>query len=157
MTNRSLLSSALIGAVASARSMTPMATIAAARMAGRGTSGEVFLLDRPLFKYGALAMGAGELYGDKMKSAPDRTVFLGLLARVMSAGIAGAALAPRGREKAGAAVAVATAVPLAYATLAGRKKAMAQIGQTKSGLIEDALVVAAGIAVVTLATRSRGG
>lgn len=157
MTNRSLLSSALIGAVASARSMTPMATIAAARMAGRGTSGEVFLLDRPLFKYGALAMGAGELYGDKMKSAPDRTVFLGLLARVMSAGIAGAALAPRGREKAGAAVAVATAVPLAYATLAGRKKAMAQIGQTKSGLIEDALVVAAGIAVVTLATRSRVG
>ena len=157
MTNRSLLSSALIGAVASARSMTPMATIAAARMAGRGTSGEVFLLDRPLFKYSALAMGAGELYGDKMKSAPDRTVFLGLLARVMSAGIAGAALAPRGREKAGAAVAVATAVPLAYATLAGRKKAMAQIGQTKSGLIEDALVVAAGIAVVTLATRSRGG
>jgi len=157
MTNRSLLSSALIGAVASARSMTPMATIAAARMAGRGTSGEVFLLDRPLFKYGALAMGVGELFGDKMKSAPDRTVFLGLLARVMSAGIAGAALAPRGREKAGAAVAVATAVPLAYATLAGRKKAMAQIGQTKSGLIEDALVVAAGIAVVTLATRSRGG
>ncbi|MCQ4319246.1 hypothetical protein [Stutzerimonas stutzeri] len=157
MTNRSLLSSALIGAVASARSMTPMATIAAARMAGRGTSGEVFLLDRPLFKYGALAMGAGELYGDKMKSAPDRTVFLGLLARVMSAAIAGAALAPRGREKAGAVVAVATAVPLAYATLAGRKKAMAQIGQTKSGLIEDALVVAAGIAVVTLATRSRVG
>lgn len=155
MTNRTLLSSALIGAVASARSMTPMATIAAARLAGRGTSGEVFLLDRPVFKYGALAMGAGELYGDKMKSAPDRTVFLGLLARVMSAGIAGAALAPRGREKAGAAVAVATAVPLAYATLAGRKKAMAQIGQTKSGLIEDALVVAAGIAVVALATRGR--
>lgn len=155
MTNRTLLSSALIGAVASARSMTPMATIAAARLAGRGTSGEVFLLDRPLFKYGALAMGAGELYGDKMKSAPDRTVFLGLLARVASAGIAGAALAPRGREKAGAAVAVATAVPLAYATLAGRKKAMAQMGQTKSGLIEDALVIAAGIAVVALATRGR--
>ena len=39
------------------------------------------LLDRPLFKYGAMAMGAGELVGDKMKSAPDRTVFLGLLAR----------------------------------------------------------------------------
>ena len=48
-------------------------------------------------------MGVGELLGDKMKSAPDRTVFLGLLARVMSAGIAGAALAPRGqRAKLGA-------------------------------------------------------
>lgn len=149
----SLLSSALIGAVASARSMTPMATIAAARLAKRDTPGELFLLDRPLFKYGALAMGVGELAGDKMKTAPDRTVFLGLLARVMSAGIAGAALAPRGQEKAGAALAVATAVPLAYLTLAKRKQAMATVGQTRSGLIEDALVVAAGAAVVALATR----
>ncbi|MDQ2987619.1 MAG: hypothetical protein M3R60_00785 [Pseudomonadota bacterium] len=149
----SLIPSALIGAVASARSMTPMATIAMARMAGRHTTGELILLDRPLFKAGALAMGIGELFGDKMKTAPDRTIFLGLLARVMSAGIAGAALAPRGRAPAGAAVAVATAVPLAYLTLAGRKRAMASIGQTRSGLIEDALIVAAGAAIVTLATR----
>jgi uncharacterized membrane protein len=103
MKTSGLLSSVLIGAVASARSMTPMATLATARLADRRTPGEVFLLDRPLFKYGALAMGAGELVGDKMKTAPDRTVFLGLLARVLSAGIAGAALAPEGREKAGAA------------------------------------------------------
>ena len=151
----SLLSSVLIGAVASARSMTPMASLAGARLAGRRTPGELVLLDRPVIKYGALAMGVGELLGDKMKTAPDRTVPLGLLARVMSAGIAGAALAPRGREKPGAALAVATAVPLAYATLAGRKRAMARIGQTRSGLIEDALVVAAGIGVVALATRAR--
>ncbi|SHH19939.1 hypothetical protein [Massilia sp. CF038] len=149
----SLLSSALIGAVASARSMTPMATIATARFIGRQTSGRLMLLDRPVFKYGAMAMGVGELFGDKMKTAPDRTVFLGLLARVMSAGIAGAALAPQGRERAGAAVAVATAVPLAYVTLAGRKRAMESMGQTRSGLIEDLLVVAAGVAIVALATR----
>jgi uncharacterized membrane protein len=155
MKTPALLSSALIGAVASARSMTPMATIAAARVAGRDTPGELVLLNHPVVKYGALAMGVGELFGDKMKSAPDRTVFLGLLARVMSAGIAGAALAPKGREKEGAAVAVATAVPLAYLTLAGRKKAMASIGQTRSGLIEDALIVAAGTAIVALATRSK--
>ncbi|ALK96220.1 hypothetical protein AB595_14525 [Massilia sp. WF1] len=153
MNIRSFLPSALIGAVASARSMTPMATIATARLADRHTPGELFLLDRPVFKYGALAMGAGELFGDKMKSAPDRTVFLGLLARVMSAGIAGAALAPRGQEKTGAAVAVATAVPLAYLTLAARKQAMARIGQTRSGLIEDALIVAAGAAIVALSTQ----
>jgi uncharacterized membrane protein len=97
----------------------------------------LFLLDHPVFKFGALALGAGELLGDKMKSAPDRTVFLGLLARLMSAGIAGAALAPRGKEKVGAALAVATAVPLAYLTLAGRKQAMARLGQIRSGLIED--------------------
>jgi uncharacterized membrane protein len=157
MAIRSLLPSILIGAVASARSMTPMATLAAARLAGRDTTGTLALLDRPLFKYGALAMGAGELAGDKMKTAPDRTVFLGLLARVMSAGIAGAALAPRGREQAGAAAAIATAVPLAYLTLAGRKQAMARIGQTRSGLIEDALVVGAGAAIVALATQPEQG
>lgn len=150
---RELFCSALIGAVASARSMTPMASIAAARVLGHRTPGRLMLLDRPVFKYGALAMGAGELLGDKMKSAPDRTVFLGLLARVMSAGIAGAALAPRGREQAGAAAAVATAVPLAYLTLAARKHAMARMGQTRSGLIEDALIVAAGAAVVAMAVR----
>jgi uncharacterized membrane protein len=150
MTLRSLLSSALIGVVASARSMTPMATIAAARLAGRRTPGQLVLLDRPLFKLGALVMGVGELFGDKMKTAPDRTVALGLMARIASAGIAGAALAPHGRERAGATVAVATAVPLAYATLAARKQAMARIGQTRSGLIEDALVVAAGVAIVAL-------
>lgn len=150
-----LLPSALIGAVASARSMTPMATLATARLAGRNTPGRLVLLDHPLFRFGALAMGVGELFGDKMKTAPDRTVFLGLLARVASAGIAGAALAPRGRERAGAAVAVATAVPLAYFTLSARKRAMARIGQTPSGLIEDALIVAAGAAIVALTVRRR--
>ena len=150
-----LLFSALIGAVASARSMTPMATIAAARLLGQRTPGHLVLLDRPVFEMGALAMGVGELFGDKMKTAPDRTVFLWLLARVMSAGIAGAALAPRGREQAGAMIAIATAVPLAYLTLAGRERAMARIGQTRSGLIEDALVVVAGAMVVALAVRSK--
>ena len=148
-----LIFSSLIGAVASARSMTPMASLAAARLLGKRTPGRLVLLNHPVFKFGALAMGVGELFGDKMKTAPDRTVFLGLLARVASAGIAGAALAPRGREQAGAVVAVATAVPLAYVTLAARKRAIEGIGQTRSGLIEDTLVVAAGLAIVALAVK----
>lgn len=133
--------------------MTPMAAIAGTRLLDERTPGRLFLLDHPLFKFGAMAMGIGELFGDKMKTAPDRTVFLGLLARVMSAGIAGAALAPRGRERLGAGLAVGTAVPMAYLTLAGRKRAMSRIGQTRSGLIEDALIVAAGAAVVALTLR----
>jgi hypothetical protein len=72
---------------------------------------------------------------------------------VISAGIAGAALAPRGRERAGTLIAITTAVPLAYVTLAGRKHKMGRIGQTRSGLIEDAFVVAAGVAVVALAVQ----
>lgn len=155
MRDLGLLPSVLIGAVASARSMTPMAALAGAHLAGRRTPGRLWLLTQPLFTFGALAMGPGELLGDKMKSAPDRTVFLGLLARVMSAGIAGAALAPRGRERLGAAAAIGTAVPMAYATLTGRKRAMREIGQTRSGLIEDALIVGAGVAVVAWALKRR--
>ena len=74
----------------------------------------------------------------------------------MSGGIAGAALAPRGREKLGAELAIGTAAPMAYLTLAGRKRAMRRIGQTKSsGLIEDASIVAPGISIVAMATRGR--
>lgn len=150
-----LAPAALIGAVASARSMTPMAGIVVAHLMGKRTPGRLFLLNRPLFGWGALALGLGlgELLGDKMKSAPDRTVALGLLSRVSSAGIAGAALAPRGREKAGALTAIAAAVPLSYLTLAGRKRAIAEMGQTRSGLIEDALIVTAAAVVVALAVR----
>lgn len=113
------------------------------------------LLKQPLFTAGALMMGVAELFGDKMRTAPDRTVPLGLIARIMSAGIAGAALAPRGRERMGGAVAVATAVPLAYLTLGARKRAMRQSGQTRSGLVEDLLVVSGALGVVIWATRGR--
>ncbi|MBK4772558.1 MAG: hypothetical protein FT726_23425, partial [Pantoea sp. Morm] len=63
--------------------------------------------------------------------------------------------APGGEEKTGAAIAISTAVPLAYATLAARKKAMGEMSQTKSGLIEDTLIVAIGAAVVFFATRPK--
>ena len=133
--------------------MTPMAALAGAHLAGRRTPGRLLLLGRPLFTAGALAMGVGELLGDKMRSAPDRTVLPGLLARIMSAGIAGAALAPHGRERVGAGLAVGSAVPLAYLTLWARKRAMRRMGQTRSGLIEDGLVVAAGVALVAAAAK----
>lgn len=132
-----------------------MGALASAHLAGRATPGRLVLLKQPVFTAGALMMGVAELFGDKMKTAPDRTVPLGLIARIMSAGIAGAALAPRGKERTGGAVAVATAVPLAYLTLAARKRAMRQSGQTRSGLVEDLLVVSGALGVVILATRGR--
>mgnify|MGYP001627546503 CR=1 FL=1 len=155
MKSSELFPSLLIGAVASARSMTPMAALAAAHLAGWSTPGRLVLLKRPLFTVGALLMGAGELFGDKMKTAPDRTVALGLIARVMSAGIAGAALVPKGRERIGGGIAVATAVPMAYLTLGARKLAMKRAGQTRSGLVEDAIVVCSALAIVSLAVRGR--
>jgi len=65
------------------------------------------------------------------------------------------ALAPRGRERLGAGLAVAVAVPLAYLTLGGRRMAMARLGQTRSGLIEDALVVLGGVATVAAVVTRR--
>ena len=46
---------------------------------------------------------------------------------------------------------------MAYATLAVRKQAMARVGQTRSGLVEDALVVAAATAIVALTMRATRG
>jgi hypothetical protein len=44
---------------------------------------------------------------------------------------------------------------LAYLTLAARKRGSARYGQTRSGLVEDALAVAAGFAVVLLSVDRR--
>lgn len=91
-------------------------------------------------------MAAAEMAGDKMKSAPDRTVFLGLLARTITSGFAGAALAPPRRRLAGAALGIGAAIVSSHAGLAARKWAMQRWGQT-IGFVEDAIVVAAGLAV----------
>ncbi len=72
-----------------------------------------------------------------------------------SAGIAGGALAPRGRERRGAALAVGVAIPLSYLTLAGQKAALRRIGQTRSGIVEDLVVAGLGVATVAGATRAR--
>jgi uncharacterized membrane protein len=85
--------------------------------------------------------------GDKMKTAPDRTVFLGLLARTITSGFAGAALAPPKRQVAGAAVGIGAALISSYGGLAARKWAMRRWGQTATGFVEDALVFAAANAI----------
>ena len=142
-----LLPSALIGAVASARSMTPMAALATAELAHKPLPGRVFLLNRPLFKFGALAMGVGELLGDKMKTAPDRIVPAGLIVRSITAAYSGAAMAPRGQRGAGAAIAVVTALGSSYIGWRVRCAAMRKYGQTKTGFAEDAVVLGSGLAI----------
>lgn len=144
-----MLRSLLMGLVAGQRSMTPLAALAGA--AQRGTlphdNPPARLMAVPLITTGGVMMGAAEMAGDKMKTAPDRTVFLGLLARTITAGFAGAALAPQKRQLAGAAVGVGAAITSSYAGLAARKWAMRRWGQTKTGFVEDALVFAAANAI----------
>ena len=151
-----MLRSLLIGLVAGQRSMTPLAALALAAL--RGTlprnNPEARLMHVPVIAAGGVAMAALEIAGDKMKTAPDRTVFLGLLARAITSGFAGAALAPRKQAAAGAALGIAAAIGSSYLGLATRKQAMRRWGQTKSGFVEDAIVFSAAMLIVN-ASRNR--
>ena len=130
--------------------MTPLAMVA--QVTRRGASphgaGARRWLATPVARLALGALAAGELWGDKLSVAPDRTVPPGLAARALTAGLAGAALAPRGRARQGALLAATTAVGSSYVTLAIRRRAMARFGQTRSGLVEDALVLGLSVLIV---------
>ena len=145
-----MLRSILIGLIAGQRAMTPLAALAGAARRGVLPYDNLpsRIMSNPIIAAGGVALAAAEIAGDKMKTAPDRTVFLGLLARTITSGFAGAALAPPRWRLAGAARGVGAAVASSYAGLAARKWAMRRWGQTGTGFVEDALVVAAANAIV---------
>lgn len=132
-----MMRSILMGAVAGARAMTPLAALAAARGGGRA----------PVVSGGALLLAAGELVGDKQRDAPDRTVPAGIVGRLVSGAIAGAACARRDDRVAGALVGAAAAVAASHLTFRLRQAATRRWGQTASGLIEDGLAVASALAL----------
>lgn len=152
-----MLRSLLIGLVAGQRAMTPLALLSGAAQRGTLPQGgsAAALLAHPLVALGTSALAAGEMAGDKMRSAPDRTVPAGLIARSLTAALAGALLAPRGRQGEGAALAVAAAIGASYLGLALRRRAMARYGQSPSGFVEDAIVLASGAAIVGLTPPGR--
>ena len=61
------------------------------------------IIGHPLAAAAAIALAASEMAGDKMKTAPDRIVPIGLLARFITSALAGAALAPMRQRWGGAA------------------------------------------------------
>lgn len=144
-----MLRSFLIGLVAGQRGITPLAVIATA------TRREEIPADLPLQKLmlnpivaaGTAAFAAAEMAGDKMKTAPDRTVPIGLAVRSFTAAYAGAALAGRERRALGAAIAVGTALASSYLGLAARKWGVRRYGQTTTGFVEDAIVFGSGLAI----------
>ena len=95
-----MLASFLMGLVGGQRAMTPLAmvSIAAARGELPVDSGAPALLAHPLVAAGTALLAVGEMAGDKQKTAPDRVVAIGLVARFATSAIAGAALAPRRRR-----------------------------------------------------------
>ncbi|WEK05445.1 MAG: DUF4126 domain-containing protein [Candidatus Devosia phytovorans] len=144
-----MLRSLLIGLVAGQRGIAPLAAIAIATQRREIPADLPFqkLLLNPLVAIGANALAAAEMGGDKMKSAPDRTVPIGLLVRAVTSAYAGAALAPKNERALGAALALGSALLSSYVGLRLRKEGMRRYGQTKTGLVEDALVAGAGLAI----------
>ena len=152
-----MLRSFFIGLVAGQRGMTPLAVIATATR-GKEVPAALplqSLMLNPVIAAGTAAFAAAEMAGDKMKTAPDRTVPIGLAVRSVTAAYAGAALAPRDRRALGAAVAVGTAIASSYLGLAARKWGMRRYGQTATGFVEDAIVFGSGLAIANPALFGR--
>lgn len=144
-----MLRSLLLAATAGARSMTPLAAVSVATARGQLPTqpGILALLGNKWVAAGTLALAAGELAGDKMRSAPDRTVLAGLAARTVTGAVAAAAIEPR-RKRLAAALGAGVAIAASYPTFNARIRAMRDHGQTPTGLVEDALVVASAAMLV---------
>ena len=145
-----MLASFLMGLLGGQRAMTPLATVsvAAARGGLPADNGAPGIIAHPLVAAGAVALAIGEMAGDKLKTAPDRIVPIGLAARFITSAIAGAALAPRRQRWLGAAGGGSPAVVASYPGWRARIAAMPRYGQTPTGLVEDAIVVAGAVAIV---------
>lgn len=147
-----MIRSILMGLVAGQRAMTPIAILAGA--ARRGTlPSDAFaakLLQSPHAAAGAVALAAGEMAGDKMPSAPDRIVAIGLVGRSITGGFAGAALAPADRRVIGALLGAAAAVGSSFLGFHARVGAMHRFGQTATGFIEDAIVLGSASAIMNV-------
>lgn len=149
-----MLASFLIGLVAGQRAMTPLAVLAGAAQRGALPTEVpgVRLLSVPLISAGAVTLAAAEMAGDKMASAPDRTVAAGLVARSLTAAFAGAVLAEPGRRPEGAVLAVAAALSASFVGLSLRRRAMRRLGQTPTGFVEDVAVLALAQGIVSRRT-----
>ncbi|WP_426954532.1 DUF4126 family protein [Muricoccus radiodurans] len=145
-----MLASFLMGLVGGQRGLTPLATVSVA--AARGDlpedNGAPRILAHPLVAVATVALAAAELAGDKMKSAPDRIVPIGLITRFVTSAIAGASLAPRRQRWMAAALGGTTAVIASYPGWRARIALIPQYGQTRTGVIEDAIVVISAVTIL---------
>jgi uncharacterized membrane protein len=145
-----MIRSLFMGMVAGMRSLTPMAVLSwAAQQSPRSNHTHwPGLLSSPRVSKVAFALAAAELLGDKMRSAPDRIITPGILARIATGAIAGMAVAPPREQRLGAVLGATAAVGAAYVSFGIRQRAIRSRGQTSTGLIEDALAIGAAFLIV---------
>lgn len=137
-----LLPSFLIGCVSGLRSMSPLAVVSVLR---RRPSGRRSMVNGRAVKIGLGALALAEAAGDKLPMAPNRIVPAGIAARIVTGGLAGAALAPGNRRALAAMLGALGAVGAAYVSFGLRKSAMSRFGQTSTGLVEDAVALGASL------------
>ncbi|WP_156963664.1 DUF4126 family protein [Muricoccus aerilatus] len=154
-----MLASFLMGLVGGQRGLTPLAavSVAAARGDLPAGNGAPRLLGHPAVAAATLALAVAELAGDKMKSAPDRIVPIGLATRFITCAIAGASLSPFRQRWPAALLGGSTAVVASYFGWRTRIAAIPRYGQTPTGLVEDALVILGAVAILRGLDRSSGG
>lgn len=145
-----MLYSFLIGLVGGQRAMTPLAAISMAAAGGElpTNTGAPRVIAHSLVAAGTSILAIAEMLGDKLPAAPDRIVPIGLTARFITSAIAGASLAPRRQRWLGAAVGGSTAVVASYPGWRARMATIPDYGQTRTGLVEDALVVLGAVGIV---------
>lgn len=145
-----MIASFLMGLVGGQRGITPIATVAVAAARGElpADNGGPKILANPWVAAGLLALAAAEYMGDKQETAPDRIVPIGLAVRFVTSAVAGAALTPRKQRWGGALVGGLTAVAASYPGWRLRVAAMPRYGQTATGFVEDAAVLAGAVAIV---------
>lgn len=149
----------LIGVMAGMRSLTPIAVISAVARKNilPADAGAPAMLSSPTFGHTATVLAAGELLGDKMRSAPDRIVAAGMVARIVTGAVGGMAVARRDDRLLAAALGAAGAVGAGYLTFALRTRAMRRWGRVPTGLIEDLATLCGSLWVVSEALGRKHG
>lgn len=145
-----MLASFQMALVGGQRAITPLAAVAIAAARSESPSAKAVpnILSNPVVASGALMLAIAEMAGDKQKTAPDRIVPVGLAARFVTSALAGAALAPRRRRWPIAIASGAIAVAASYPGWALRITSMRRYGQSLTGFIEDAAIIASAIAIM---------
>jgi uncharacterized membrane protein len=153
-----MLTPFLMGLVGGQRAMTPLAAVSVAATRGGlpEDNGAPRIIAHPLVVAALVALAGAELAGDKMNTAPDRVVPIGLAARFISSAIAGAALTPSRQRWLGAAVGGATAVVASYFGWRARMASIPQYGQTSTGLVEDSMVITSAIIILRRLVHAAG-
>jgi len=145
---------AVMGAVSGLRSFTGPAIVAEA------ANRKILKLDKTPLAWLAsgnavktsMALAVGELIADKLPFTPDRTGVPSLIARFLTGAVCGAAVAGKRKKNdlvIGAMVGGTAALAAAYAGLQYRKHV--KMPAVVAGLLEDAVAVGAGTAIVARA------